>query len=188
VRHLTAVALLLVLAACHQREQPANQAAPTNTTANLADARRVPAPDTGIGSAALPAPELEGVATASGRWRFQVSADGDQAIFGTPGEAAAFTLRCDADARRMIFSRAADGQSGTTLQIIAADGAATFPAKTDGHGRIVTSDFVVDTFLTQVLAEADGRIGVRIGAGPTLAMPSDPIVGQTIKRCAAPHG
>ena len=191
MKRLTTAALLLTLAACHQREQPANQASPANTTSesgNLADARRVPAPDTGIGSAALPAPELDGVATASGRWRFQVSAGGDQAIFGTPGETAAFTMRCDANKRRMIFSRAAAGQAGTTLQIVADDGAATFPAKADGHGRIVASDFIVDTFLTQVLAEAKGRIGVRIGAGSTLAMPSDPVIGQTIKRCAAPRG
>lgn len=186
-RALTAV-LLLMLASCHHRDQSANETAPVANMANLADARRVPAPDRGAGSAALPAPELEGVATASGRWRFQVSAGGDQATFGTPGEPAAFTMRCDADARRMIFSRAATGQTGATLQIVASDGAATFPAKPDGHGRIVASDFVVDTFLTQVLAEAEGRIGVRIGAGLTLAMPSDPVVGQTIKRCAAPRG
>ena len=185
MKRLAAAVLLAALAACHA-EQPANQATPA--TANLADARRAPAPDVGAGSATLPTPELDGVATASGRWRFQVSAGGDQAIFGTPGEPAAFTLRCDAAARRVIFSRAADGESGTTLQIVAASGAATFPATLDGHGRIKADDFVQDTFLTQVLATAKGRIGVRIGAGRTLAMPSDPVIGQTIKRCAAPRG
>jgi hypothetical protein len=187
VKQRAAVALLLALAACHPA-QPANQAAPADATANLADARRVPAPDTGVGSAALPAPELDGVATASGRWRFQVSADGEQAIFGLPGQPAAFSMRCEAEARHMLFSRDAAGESGATLQIIAADGAATFAAKPDGHGRILASDFVQDTFLTQVLAEAKGRIGVRIGSGATLAMPSDPVIGQTIKRCAAPGG
>ena len=187
MKRLAVAALLVTLGACHH-EQPANEAAPTPVAANLADVRRVPAAKGGAGSAALPAPELEGVATANGRWRFQVSADGDQAIFGTPGEPAAFTLRCDAAHGRMVFSRAAAGETGDTLQIIAADGAATFPAKADGHGRIRASDFVRDTFLTQVLAEAEGRIGVRIGAGPTLAMPSDPVIGQTIKRCPAPGG
>ena len=187
MKRLATVALLLALAACHG-EQPANEAAPAAPIVNLADARRVPAPASGVGSAALPAPELENVSTAQGRWRFQVSADGDQAIFGMPGEAAAFTLRCDPAAGRMIFSRAAAGQSGATLQIIAADGAATFPAKADGHGRIRASDFIRDTFLTQVLAEAEGRIGVRIGSGPTLALPAAPVIGQTIKRCAAPRG
>ena len=186
MKRLAVAALLLALAACH-REQPANEAAPADA-ANLADVRRIPAPANDAGSAALPAPELQGVATSQGRWRFQVSADGDQAIFGTPGEPAAFTLRCDAAHGRMVFSRAAAGETGDTLQIIAADGAATFPAKADGHGRIRASDFVRDTFLTRVLAEAEGRIGVRIGAGPTLAMPSDPVIGQTIKRCPAPGG
>lgn len=187
MKRLAVAALLLTLGACHH-EQPANEAAPAPVAANLADARRVPAAKGGAGSAALPAPELEGVATANGRWRFQVSAEGDQAVFGMPGEPAAFTLRCDAAARRMIFSRAAAGESGATLQIIGADGAATFAAEPDGHGRIKASDFVQDTFLTQVLAEAEGRIGVRIGSGRTLAMPSDPVIGQTIKRCAAPRG
>ena len=188
MKRFATAALLLTLAACHRERQPANETAPAAPAANLADARRVPAPESGVGSAALPAPELDGAAMAEGHWRFQVSADGDQAIFGTPGEAAAFTLRCDAGAGRMVFSRAAAGQSGGTLQIIASDGAATFPAKADGHGRIRASDFIRDTFLTQVLAEAEGRIGVRIGSGPTLAMPADPVIGQTIKRCAAPRG
>lgn len=187
MNRFAAALLLLTLAACH-REQPTNQTEPAAPMANLADARRVPAPSSGIGSAALPAPELQGVTTAKGRWRFQVSADGAQAIFGAPGEAAEFTLRCDSGAGRVVFSRAAAGQSGDTLQIVASDGAATFPAKTDGHGRIRASDFVHDTFLTQVLAEAQDRIGVRIGSGPTLAMPADPVIGQTIKRCAAPRG
>jgi hypothetical protein len=186
VKRLAAAIVLIALAGCH-RGQPANEAAPADV-ANLADARRIPAPANDVGSAALPAPELQGVATAQGRGRFQISADGDQAIFGMPGEAAAFTLRCDAARGRMVFSRAAAGEAGDTLQIIAADGAATFPAKADGHGRIRASDFVRDTFLTQVLAKAEGRIGVRIGAGRTLAMPSDAVIGQTIKRCAAPRG
>jgi len=181
------LAALAALGACH-RSSPGDNKTAESAAANLVDARRVPAPDSGIGSAALPAPELDGVATASGRWRFQVSADGDQAIFGTPGQSADFTMRCDAAGRRMLFSRAAGGQAGSTLQIVADDGAATFPAKPDGHGRIVAADFIVDTFLTQVLAEAKGRIGVRIGSGPTLAMPADPVIGQTIRRCAAPLG
>ena len=184
---LIGLAGLAGLAACH-RAPPAENETAISPSANLADVRRVPVPESGAGSAALPAPELEGVATASGRWRFQVSADGDQAIFGTPGQPADFTIRCDPDERQMVFSRAAAGQNGSTLQIIAADGASTFDAKPDGHGRIAATDFVADTFLTQVLANAQGRIGVRIGAGKTLAMPSDPVIGQTIKRCAAPRG
>ncbi|HEU4959178.1 MAG TPA: hypothetical protein VFT56_02120 [Sphingomonas sp.] len=186
MKRAAALAGLAALAACH-RAPPANtQAEPA--AANLADVRRIPAPATGVGSAALPAPELAGVATAPGRWRFQVSADGAQAVFGAPGRPAEFALRCDADARRMIFTRAASGGSGATLEIVAETGAATFDAAPDGHGRTRASDFVTDTFLTQVLAEAKGRIGVRVGAGKTLAMPADPAIGDVIRRCAAPRG
>lgn len=186
MKQLAVLAVLALLAACHRAPPVANQAEPA--TANLADARRIPAPDTGVGSAALPAPELAGVKTAAGRWRFQVSADGDQAVFGDDGQPSEFAMRCDAAARRMIFTRAASGGSGRTMQIVAADGAATFDAKTIANGRTQASDFIVDTFLTEVLAETKDRIGVKIGTGPTFAMPVDPVIGQTIRRCAAPRG
>src|SRR3546814_9783210 len=89
-------------------------------TGNLQDAERVPAPSADIGSAARPAPELWGAATAAGHWRCQVSAKGDQAVCGDAGEASEFAMRCDADTQRMVFTRAASGGTGATMQIIAA--------------------------------------------------------------------
>jgi hypothetical protein len=182
VRRSVALLALIGLAACSR--QPARQSTPTPTPTPS------PAPTIAAtaanGSAALPAPELDGVATAAGAWRFQVSAQGDQAVFGVPGQPSQFAIRCDASARRLVFSRAVS--SGTSMAVVADDGAATFPAKPDGHGRVQASDFVTDTFLTQVLADAKGRIGVKLDNGPTLAMPSSEVIGQTIRRCAAPRG
>lgn len=177
------------LAGCHRAPSAGNQATPAPTpSVNLSDARRVPAASSGVGSAALPAPELAGVATATGSWRFQVSAGGDQAVFGDTGQPSEFAMRCDADARRMVFTRAASGGTGNTMQIVAADGAATFFTEPGAAGRVQASDAVADTFLTEVLAKAKDRIGVKVGGGATLAMPVDPVIRQTILRCAAPKG
>ena len=188
MRRLVAVALLAGLAGCEQHEQ-SNTIVPAPTpSASLGDADRVPAPTANVGTAALPTPELDGVATAKGTWRFQVSADGDQAVFGDAGEASEFAMRCDPATRRMVFTRAASGGSGGTMQIVAANGAATFYTEPGSAGRIQASDPATDTFLTDVLATAKDRIGVSVGNGPTLAMPVDPVIRQTILRCAAPTG
>lgn len=181
MRRALAAALALGLAAC-SRQPARNQATPSPTPT----AEQTIAATAETGSAALPAPELAGVSTARGSWKFQVSPNGDQAVFGTDRQPSLFALRCDAGTRQIVFSRAATG-SAKSMQIVAADGAATFPAEPAGTGRVRASDFVTDTFLTQVLATASGRIGVKLDDGPTLAIPADPVIGQTIRRCAAPH-
>src|SRR3546814_12830142 len=83
-------------------------------------AESVTVPSSGSGAGARPAAELGGAATAAGHGRFQVSAKGDQAVFGDAGEASEFAMRCDADTQRMVFTRAASGGTGATMQIIAA--------------------------------------------------------------------
>ncbi len=188
MKRMMAVVLLAGLAACQQHEESNTEMPVPGPSGNLQDAHRVPAPSADVGSAALPAPELDGVATAVGHWRFQVSARGDQAVFGDAGEASEFAMRCDAETRRMVFTRAASGGTGATMQIIAANGAATFYTEPGPAGRVQASDPATDTFLTDVLATAKDRIGVRVGDGPTLAMPIDPVIRQTILRCAAPRG
>jgi hypothetical protein len=182
VRRALTAALALGLAACSR--QPAHNQATPSPTPSTAPTIAVTA---ATGSAALPAPELAGIATARGSWKIQASGDGDQAVFGIDGHPSLFALRCDAGTRQIVFTRAASG-APKTMQIVATDGAATFPAEPAGTGRVRASDFVTDTFLTQVLATASGRIGVKLDDGPTLAMPADPVIGQTIKRCAAPRG
>jgi len=180
-RRLAAALLLAMLAAC-SRQAARNEATPAPTPT----APATPAITSATGSAALPTPELDGVATAQGKWTFQISDNSAQAAFGIPGRRSLFALHCDVEGRRIVFTRAASG-SAKSMQIVASNGAATFPAGTDGHGRITASDFVTDTFLTQVLATATGRIGVKLNAEPTLAMPVDPVIGQIIERCAAPR-
>lgn len=178
-----AVAGLLALAAC---QQPATSNSNVSPTVNRNDTGVQPDAAFSTDSAALPAPELKGVTTTSGSWKLLESGSGDQAVFKLAGNSVAFSLRCDRKVRQIIFVRAGTDENGGTLQLIVADGAATFPAEEVSHGNIRAIDLVTDTFVTHVLAEAKGQIGVRIGHGTTFAMPSDPVIGLVIKRCAAP--
>src|SRR3546814_14744831 len=87
-------------------------------------------------------------------------AKGDQAVFGDAGEASEFAMRCDADTQRMVFTRAASGGTGATMQIIAANGAATFYTEPGPAGRVQACGPATDTFLTGVMAPAKDRLGV----------------------------
>lgn len=187
MKRLIAAAFLAALAGCEQHEESNTTIPVPPPSANLQDADRIPSPTADIGTAALPTPELDGVATAEGTWRFQVSADGDQAVFGDAGEVSEFAMRCDPETRRMIFTRAASGGNAATMQIVASNGAATFYTEPGANGRTRASDPATDTFLTEVLAEAKGRIGVKVGNNPTFAMPVDPVIRQTILRCVRPR-
>lgn len=186
MRRWLALALLAGAAACSRQPAATNQSVPAPTPAATVLPHPIPSATSATGSAALPTPELDGVATATGTWRFQVSADGDQAVFGDPKAPSLFAMRCNDASRRMIFSRAGQGTGAKTMQIVAADGAATFYIESTTGGRVQASDAIADTFLTQVLAQAKDRIGVRVDSGPTLAMPVAPEIRQTILRCAAP--
>jgi hypothetical protein len=181
------LALMLMAGATACSRQPTtSRSTPTPRPTASASLHPVPAATSATGSAALPTPELDGVATAQGTWRFQVSADGDQAVFGDPQAPSLFAMRCNDKTRRMIFSRAGQGAGAKTMQIVAADGAATFYIESTTRDRVQASDAISDTFLTQVLAQAKDRIGVRIDSGPTLVMPVASEIRQTILRCAAP--
>src|SRR3546814_18073374 len=102
MKHIVAVLLLAGVAACQRHETSNTEMPVPEPTGNLQHAERVPAPSADIGSAALPAPELEGAATAAGHWRFQVSSTVDQAVFVVAGEASDFAIRSDALPHGMV--------------------------------------------------------------------------------------
>lgn len=180
-RWMAAIALA-GLAACSREQGEKNEAAPRPTATHP-----VPQSTSTTGTAELPAPELEGTAIASGSWRFQVSADGDQAVFGDAGQPSEFSIRCDPGTGRIVFSRAGPAGKGM-MHVVAREGAAAFTTRAGAAGRIEATDSATDTFLANVLADATDRIGVKIGDAPTFAMPTDPVIGQTIRRCAVPRG
>ncbi|OYY75629.1 MAG: hypothetical protein B7Y43_18790 [Sphingomonas sp. 28-62-20] len=181
-----AAALLVALAGC---SPPAPSASDTATTENDTAAVSIAGPDNAIGAATLPTPELDGVATAPGRWRLDAAPAGDAALFGAAAGGPAFALRCDRAARRMLFVLAGSEHEGM-LRIVTTTGAAAFPARPRRFAPgVVASTALDDPFLGEVLAPATGRIGVKLGQARTLAMPADTMVAAVIKECrAGPDG
>lgn len=146
----------------------------------------VPGPDDAVGAAALPTPELDGVASAAGHWRLDTNTDGQTAAFVDRAGVAQFAIRCDRAARRIIFVRASGGGISGMVKIITGSGAASYVAK----GRrfapgVLASVPINDSFITTSLAEARGRIGVVMAGTPTLAMVADHSIGAVINSCSA---
>src|SRR3546814_8103502 len=135
MKHIVAVLLLAGVAACQRHETSNTEMPVPEPTGNLQDAERVPAPSADIGSAALPAPELEGAATAAGHWRFQVSAKGDQAVLADAGEASDFAMGVIATTHRLVFPRPAPAATGPTFQIFPPTGPAPFHTEPAPRGR-----------------------------------------------------
>lgn len=182
-----AALLLALLAGGCARHRPPPRPRPTPTaTPSPRPPAGVPAAHQATGSPDLPTPELDGALPARGSWRFQVSAAGPQAVFGTDAAGAVFSIRCDRAAGAIVFARPA--AQAAPMEVVLRAGAATFATVPAPAGRIEARDAATDTFLTQVLAKADGPIGVVVGGGPAFVMPPDPAIGQVVARCAKPSG
>ncbi|KQN37285.1 hypothetical protein ASG37_09425 [Sphingomonas sp. Leaf407] len=167
----TASALALLLAACSGEPTPAPSPTPTPvaTPTVIASART-------LAPGELPTPELDGAAPLAGTWRFQASASGSAARYDS-GEALRFAVRCDSQARRIVFVAAGEGSA---IRLFTPDAAATFPAKRiDG-----TLEAAVTTGQTFLDALAKARtIGVGGGDGPIGRLPGDRSIGDVVARC-----
>lgn len=175
------LALSLALAGCSGEQpapvptpapQPTPGAAPTAT-----QRREDPAP---LAPGELPAPELDGVAPAKGRWD---TGDG-YARFVDAGGTGAFALRCDSARRELVFLRSGNADADTMLRIVSGMAAASFPAKS--VGRPVEARAGIDDRFLAALQEADGMLGVSLGDGPVLAVPTDPAIATVIRACRRP--
>ncbi len=184
--------LALLLAACHQPPQADPKAEPQGAAAandgDLADdpmRTTIAGPDRPVAAGTLPTPELDGVATAPGRWRIDRATTGDAALFGDGAKGPGFGIRCDRAAGRLLFVRAGTSNAGM-LRIITSTGAAGFPAAPRHFAPgVIASVPIGDPFLTNVLAGATGRIGVKLGTAPTFAVPADTVIGRVIGECVA---
>lgn len=169
--------LPFALAACDRPPQPSNATivhseseAPTP-----ADEQDQPGRD-GISTERTDIPELDGVPLAEGRWTLT---DGPEARFGLAGEPS-FSIRCDNQLHMIVMTRGAI--SGDNLQLITDRGATRFDAQGDG-AQTVASFSAKYPWFRDVLAKADGAIGVRIDDGEPLAMPVDPAIAEVVSAC-----
>jgi len=170
VRRAAAFAAL-ALAACSSEPPPA----PKPTARPTPTPRPTPSPRA-LRPGELPTPELDGAAPLAGNWRYQASASGS-AVRYEANSAAAFTIRCDPQARRIVFAH--PGQ-GATIRLYVADAAATFPTQTvDGAAEAAVT--TGQTFL-DALARAD-TIGFAIDDGPVARLPGDKAIRTVVRGC-----
>ncbi|KQM97701.1 hypothetical protein [Sphingomonas sp. Leaf25] len=164
-----ASALALLLAACSGEPTPAPSPTPVATPTIIASART-------LAPGELPTPELDGAAPLAGTWRFQASASGSAARYDSGGTLR-FAVRCDSQARRIVFVAAGEGSA---IRLFTPDAAATFPAKRI-DGALEAAVTTGQTFL-DALAKAR-TIGVGGGDGPIGRLPGDRSIGDVVARC-----
>ncbi|WP_156361611.1 hypothetical protein [Sphingomonas sp. Leaf67] len=162
---------LVLLAGCSSEPPPA----PAPTERPPPTPRPTPSPRA-LKPGELPTPELDGATPLAGRWRYQASATGSAALYESNG-AAAFTIRCDPQARRIVFAHPGQGR---TIRLYVADAAATFPTQVvDGAAEAAVT--TGQTFL-DALARADA-IGFAIDDDPVAQLPGDKAIGTVVRGC-----
>ncbi len=161
---------LALLAGCSS-DPPPPAPAPTETPTP----RPMPSPRA-LKPGELPTPELDGATPLAGRWRYQASASGSAARYESNG-AAAFAIRCDPRAKRIVFAHPGQGR---TIRLYVADAAATFPTQViDGAAEAAVT--TGQTFL-DALARADA-IGFAVDDGPVAQLPGDKAIGTVVRGC-----
>ncbi len=177
MRRHAALACLAGLAACSPEPDPPANAVTVEVPQPVEAAATIPSAPLAPGE--LPAPELDGARAVGGTWEVQ----GATARFGPAGARATFAIRCDREAGAIAFVR--PGARGSTIRIVAASGAATYPAEPSG-GMLVAKASAQDRFVADTLARADERIAVQIDDGEALALPADPAIGRVVEQCRRP--
>ncbi|KQM37599.1 hypothetical protein [Sphingomonas sp. Leaf10] len=162
---------LVLLAGCSSEPPPA----PQPTTSPTPTPRPTPSPRA-LKPGELPTPELDGATPLAGDWRYQASASGSAVRYESNG-GASFTVRCDPQARRIIFGHPGQGR---TIRLYVADAAATFPTQTvDGAAEAAVT--TGQTFL-DALARAD-TIGLQVDDGAVAQLPGDKAIGTVVQGC-----
>ncbi len=177
------LAVLVALAGCAPTAPQIDNAA---TTDNMAVT--IPGPDSAIGAGSLPTPELDGVAATAGHWRIDVNPAGDAAVFRDRAGQLVFGMRCARAGRRWLFVMGAAAGGGSSMKLITASGAASYPVlpRAFAPGSMARTP-IDDPFITTALAQAIGRLGVVLGSGKALVMPLDGAVRGVIENCVAPQ-
>ncbi len=181
--------LALLLAACSQSPAPAPRGNDAAQDIDLAaDPMRtsIIGPDHRVAAAILPAPEIEGVGIAPGKWQVDRAPGGDAALFGSGPGGPIFGLRCDVRGGRMVFVRARTPGGSGMMRIVTSTGAAAFVAapRRFAPGVMATAP-IGDVFLSDVLARATGKIGIQLGSAPAIIVPADRLIGEVIRGCIA---
>lgn len=174
-----ALAGAAALCACSAEPEPPTNAV-TIDVPRPAPKAAAPVPPASLAPGELPSPELDRAVGTAGAWE----RSGDVARFGAPGRPATFAMRCDPVAGTIAFLL--PNNEGSTIRIVAASGAATYPATLDGD-VLVAEATAEDRFVADALARAKGRIAVQVNDAAAIALPADPAIANVIERCRGPR-
>lgn len=116
----------------------------------------------------------------AGDWAYVRDAAGTTALFGRPGADADFLLRCDLGQRSVTLSRAGSVAAATALTVITSSAERRFDVAPGPRAAIALA--AGDPFLDRI-AFSQGRIVVRLGDGPRMALPAWPAMARVIEDC-----
>ncbi len=122
---------------------------------------------------------------APGSWVYRRDERGSLALFGAPGGAATFMVRCDSGDRRIVFSRAGSlgGESGT-MAFRSTHGETLYPARdAAGEAAYVVAGTTADDEFLDLIAFSRGRIAVSVPGAPLLAIPNWPEMTRVFEDC-----
>ncbi|MBC7987897.1 MAG: hypothetical protein H7X93_14690, partial [Sphingomonadaceae bacterium] len=119
-----------------------------------------------------------------GNWVYRADARGSLALYGPANAEAAFVVRCELPARRIVFSRAGRLSDEGTMSFTTTAGARGYPAQ-NGAGDppyVVAATGANDGWLDE-LAFTRGRFAVATPGQATLVLPSWPQMVRVFEDC-----
>lgn len=139
------------------------------------------------GSNAIPRPLTNDSAETPGAWRFQASAAGSAATFGTVGDYPAFAIRCEPQTRSIALVRDATVPvHGAMLEFTTTEGkTASYPALPANENRPVAIARATsgDSFLRGELSAAKAKITITVEGAAPLTVPVDDALRTVIATC-----
>ena len=135
-----------------------------------------------LASAAQAAPDLSTATPIAGSWSYTAVSDGSEATFANESGVVQLSLHCTRATRRVSISKPASGAvpsvslwtSGSTRDVPAAYNPATARLTLD----LGAYDSILDS-----MANSRGRIGLTVGAQPSLVVPAWPELARVIEDC-----
>jgi len=145
-----------------------------------------PSPAPAPPPAPAPAADWTDRAATPGDWVYREDAGGSAALFGQPGMATRFAVRCEKGARRIRFERSGvlDPGSSARLTLTSTAGSASY-ALANAPGtppKVAASTAVTDTFLDR-LVYTRGRFLVRADGAEDMVLPGWAEIARVVEDC-----
>jgi hypothetical protein len=118
----------------------------------------------------------------AGSWSYSASATGSEASFLNPSALPQLTVRCTRTTRRVTIAKPATA-AAAVMTIWTSSAVRAVPASFNPLTNRISIELVSNDPLLDSLAFSRGRIGVTVGAGPSLVVPAWPEVARVVEDC-----